>query len=109
MDTMLSVREGMRVVGSDGKKIGTVEDLKIGDPDAVMADGQVDPETDGIASEGIRSFAGLSGLSNHDAERLQRIGYVKVKRSGIFAGHAFLGSDELDRVEDDTLWVKSGG
>lgn len=109
MDTMLSVREGMRVVESDGSKFGTVEDLKIGDPDAVMADGQVDPETGGIADGEIRSFEEMSGLSHHEAERLQRIGYVKVKRGGILGRHAYLGADELDRVEDDVLWVKSSG
>ncbi|WP_150309108.1 DUF2171 domain-containing protein [Planctomonas psychrotolerans] len=109
MDTMLSVREGMRVVGSDGSKFGTVEDLKIGDPEAVTADGQVDPETDGIADDGIRSFEESSGLSHHEAERLQRIGYVKVKRGAIFGRHAYLGADELDRVEDDVLWIKSTG
>ncbi|MDQ0819576.1 hypothetical protein QFZ69_000455 [Arthrobacter sp. V1I7] len=33
---------------------------------------------------------------------------MKIDRSGLFAGHAYLASDELDRVEGDTLWLKEG-
>lgn len=107
MDAMLHVRDGMRVVGSDGKKVGTVEDFKMGDPDAIMADGQVDPETDGVASDGLRAFADETNLPHHSAERLLRLGYVKINRKGFLTGHAFLGADELDRVDGDTLWLKA--
>ena len=102
------VREGMHVVGADGKKIGKVEDLKMGDPDAVTADGQTDPEAGGLVFSIIDDFAQTSGLPRHIAERLLRVGYVKVNRSGLFAGHEYFAADDLDRVEDDTVWVKEG-
>jgi sporulation protein YlmC with PRC-barrel domain len=102
------VREGMHVVAPDGKKIGKVEDLKMGDPEAVTSDGQVNPETGGLVGTVIDDFAATSNLPHHTAERLLRIGYVKVDKSGLFAGHAYLASDELDRVEGDTLWIKEG-
>ena len=101
------VREGMHVVGPDGKKIGKVEDLKMGDPDAVTADGQTAPATGGLVYSVIDELAETSGLPRHTAERLLRLGYVKIDRSGLFAGHEYFASDELDRVEDDMLWVKS--
>jgi hypothetical protein len=107
MDTMQQVREGMLVVGPDGKKVGTVEDLKMGDPDAVTADGQTDPETDALSMGLIDRFVNQSTLPRYSAERLLRIGYVKIDRSGFLAGHTYLGSDELDRVEGDTLWLKA--
>ncbi|MHA7288730.1 hypothetical protein ACX80V_03640 [Arthrobacter sp. MDT3-24] len=106
MAVIEQVREGMHVVAPDGKKIGKVQDLKMGDPEAVTADGQTDPETGGIVGATIDDFAASSKLPRHTAERLLRIGYVKVSRSGLFAGHAFLASDELDRVEGGTLWLK---
>jgi hypothetical protein len=56
----------------------------------------------------IDEFAESSKLHHHTAERLLRIGYVKVHRSGLFTGNAYLASDELDRVEGDTLWLKEG-
>ncbi|MFJ6077050.1 hypothetical protein ACIQC0_01945 [Pseudarthrobacter sp. NPDC092419] len=108
MAVIEQVREGMHVVASDGSKVGKVEDLKMGDPEAVTAEGQTDPETGGLVNTGIASFAADSKLPHHTAERLLRIGYVKVDRAGLFAGHAYVASDELDRVEGDTLWLKEG-
>lgn len=108
MAVIEQVREGMHVVAPDGKRIGKVEDLKMGDPEAVTSDGQTDAETGGLVSAVIDHFAATSSLPRHTAERLLRIGYVKVDRSGLFAGHAYIASDELDRVEGDTLWLKEG-
>jgi sporulation protein YlmC with PRC-barrel domain len=106
MAVIEQVREGMHVVAPDGKKVGKVEDLKMGDPEAVTADGQVDPATGGLVGTVIEDFARTSRLPRHTAERLLRIGYVKIDKAGLFAGHAYLASDELDRVEGDTLWLK---
>jgi len=108
MAVIEQVFEGMHVVGPDGKKIGKVEDLKMGDPEAVTSDGQTDPETGGLAGGVIDDFARTSRLPRHEAERLLRIGFVKIDKAGLFAGHAYLASDELDRVEGDTLWLKEG-
>ncbi len=108
MAVIEQVREGMHVVAPDGKKIGKVEDLKMGDPEAVTSDGQTNPETGGLVGTVINEFAETSKLPRHTAERLLRIGYVKVHRSGLFTGNAYLASDELDRVEGDTLWLKEG-
>jgi hypothetical protein len=108
MAVIEQVREGMHVVGPDGKKIGKVEDLKMGDPEAVTADGQTDPETGGLAGNLVDDFAQISRLPRHEAERLLRLGYVKVDKAGLFGGHEYVASDELDRVEGDTLWLKEG-
>ncbi|MDQ0732379.1 hypothetical protein [Arthrobacter sp. B1I2] len=108
MAVIEQVREGMKVVASNGKKLGKVEALKMGDPEAVTAEGQTDPETGGLANTGIEAFASTSKLPHHVAERLLLTGYVKVDRSGLLAGHAYIASDQLDRVEGDTLWLKEG-
>jgi hypothetical protein len=108
MEVIEQVREGMHVVASDGKKVGKVKDLKMGDPEAVTAEGQTDPETGGLVTTGIDAFAETSKLPHHTAERLLRIGYIEVDRTGLFTGHAYFAADELDRVEDDTLWLKAG-
>lgn len=105
MTVIEQVREGMNVVASDGKKIGKVRALKMGDPEAVTSDGQTDPETGGLVNTVIDGFAASSNLPRHTAERLLRIGYVQVDKAGLLAGHAYYASDELDRVEGDTLWL----
>jgi hypothetical protein len=108
MNVIEQVREGMQVVGPDGKKIGKVEDLKMGDAEAVTAEGQTDPETGGLIGAFVDQFAETSKVPRHVAERLLRLGYVKIDKSGLFAGHEFVAADELDRVEGDTLWLKTG-
>lgn len=108
MAVIEQVREGMHVVASNGKKVGKVKDLKMGDPGAVTADGQTDPETGGLVDTGIAAFAATSKLPHHTAERLLRIGYVEVDKSGLLTGHTYFAADELDRVEDDKLWLKEG-
>lgn len=70
MAVIEQVREGMDVVAPDGKKIGKVQDLKMGDPEAVTADGQTDPETGGIVGTTIDDFAASSKLPRHTADWL---------------------------------------
>jgi hypothetical protein len=107
MSVIEQVREGMHVVGPGGEKIGKVKDLKMGDPESVTADGQTDPETGGLSGTLIEDFAAANKLPHHIAERLLRVGYVKVDRPGLFAGHEYVASDDLDRVEEGTLWLKA--
>lgn len=102
------VREGMHVVTPDGKKIGKVEDLKMGDPEALTSNDHAAHEMGGLFGTVIEGFAETARLPHHTAERLLRLGYVKIDRSGLFAGHEYFASDELDRVEDNTLWLKDG-
>jgi hypothetical protein len=108
MTVIEQVREGMHVVGPDGKKIGKVEDLKMGDPEAVTAEGQTGPEPEGLIDTFVDEFADISKLPRHTAERLLRLGYVKIDKSGLFGGHEYVAADDLDRVEGDTLWLKTG-
>ncbi|QHK20666.1 hypothetical protein GU243_14050 [Pseudarthrobacter psychrotolerans] len=46
----------------------------------VASDGETDPETGGLVNTVIVGFAATSKLPRHTAERLLRIGYVKVDR-----------------------------
>jgi hypothetical protein len=83
------VVEGMRVVDANGKEIGKVEHVKMGDPDAVTTRGQ---------DEGARP-----NLQPPFADRLLRIGYLKVDRKGLFARDVYVAASEIDQVEDDPV------
>jgi hypothetical protein len=83
------VFEGMRVVDSAGNEVGKVEFVKMGDPEAITIQGQ-EPDL-------------LPPLPRPLAERLLRVGYVKVDRRGIFAGDAYVPATDIDRVEGDTV------
>jgi hypothetical protein len=83
------VFEGMRVVDANGKEIGKVDFVKMGDPDAVTTRGQ---------DEGARP-----NVPPPFADRLLRIGYIKVDRKGLFARDVYAAASEIDRVEDDPV------
>jgi hypothetical protein len=85
------VFEGMRVVDSAGNEVGKVEFVKMGDPEAVSITGQ-DREL-------------MPDLPSPFATRLLRVGYVKVDRKGLFARDAYVAASEIDRVEDNTVYL----
>ena len=61
----------------------------MGDPDAVTTRGQ---------DEGTRP-----NVPPPFADRLLRIGYVKVDRKGLFARDVYAAASEIDRVENDPV------
>jgi hypothetical protein len=106
------VREGMRVVDRHGEKVGVVEEMKMGDPQAVTAEGQGNPHDALVVGVGVLSpVLGVraSGpraardVPAEQADRLLRFGYIKVKRGHLLGGHLFVASDDIDHVEDDTV------
>ena len=101
MDIMTEIREGMHVVDTDGKDVGKVRDFQAGDPEAVTVDGATD---DPLVMGGP---LGDTDLPRHEAERLIRLGWVKIHK-GLFTGDRFVSAEELDRVEDDKLLLRPG-
>jgi hypothetical protein len=84
------VHEGMRVLDADGDKVGTVELVKMGDPEAVTTKGQ---------DTGL----GEPRLPPPFADRLLRIGFLKVDRTGLFTRDVYVAATEIDRVDNDTV------
>jgi hypothetical protein len=84
------VHEGMRVVDADGDEVGTVELVKMGDPGAVTTEGQ---------------DTGLDEpyLPAPFADRLLRVGFLKVDRKGLFSRDVYVAATEIDRVDKDTV------
>lgn len=103
MDIMTQIREGMHVVDSDGKDLGKVRDFQAGDTEAVTA-GVPGLDESLVGSVGVLLDA---DVPQEEAERLSHSGWVKIHK-GLFTGDRFLPADELDRVEDDKLWLKPG-
>ena len=84
------VVEGMRVFDAAGKEVGKVEFVKLGDPEAVTTMGE---ETDN----------GEPRVAGELRERLLRLGFIKVDRKGFLKSDAYVGPDEVDRVQDGAV------
>ena len=95
---MKLVREGMRVVDAKGDDIGTVEEFKMGDPEAMTTRGNeshpgepVWPDDDEPkVPEPIRSD-------------LLRMGFVKIDTGDIFDRDLYVRADVVDAVSNDTV------
>jgi len=105
MDIMTQIREGMHVVDADGKDLGKVTEFQAGDPDAVTT-GEAMSAPDGsfVRSVGLLMDA---DIPQEEAERLSHSGWVRIHK-GLFTHDRFLPADQLDRIEDDRLWLRPG-
>lgn len=103
VDVMAQVRIGMRVLDSMGEEIGTIDDLKAGDPGAVTGEGQVMGGDGGLLGDIGRVFGGGPELHRQVAERLLRVGYIKIGREGFLAEDAYAAADRIQEVDNDTV------
>lgn len=101
MDVIEQVREGTDVVDASGDKVGEVRLVRMGDADAVTAEGQ---QTQPSLFERIITdlFADTPDMNHEQAERLVRVGYVQIDRP-LFESDAYVPSDRLARVDGNTL------
>jgi hypothetical protein len=86
------VVEGMRVFDASGQEVGTVEYVKLGDPEAITKTGE---ETDN----------GEPRVAGELRERLLRLGFIKVDRKGFLKSDGYVAADEIDRVQDGAVRV----
>lgn len=103
MNAIEQVREGMKVVSAAGETVGKVESFKMGDPEAITAEGQLVGERRGTIAEFMaNAFGAGPDISDEQAERLLRIGYIRIDGPGLRAD-SYRAADQLDRVEGDTV------
>jgi hypothetical protein len=108
-DRMGNVREGMRVVDSDGKDVGTVELVKMGDPEAVTLQGQTGEG--GTLGDMVRDTFGGSEphVPEQLAARLLRTGFVKVDGKGLLGRDLYAPADQVGEVAGDAVHLTVPG
>ncbi|HVX47691.1 MAG TPA: hypothetical protein VHC49_27630 [Mycobacteriales bacterium] len=123
------VREGMKVQDSAGAEVGSVDQVKLSDPEADTTAGQQPPENTGptavppIVPATPAAGAGSGGVpvaapigilatgNRHNepdvppslAERLLRTGYLKIDSKGLFTRDLYVGADHIERIDADTV------
>lgn len=97
------VTTGMRVVDADGEQVGTVDIVRLGDPNAVTVQA---PATDagGTLAEMVSSAAVEEPDVPADAAaRLLRRGYVKVDGDRPLDGAFYVEADQIADVGQDVV------
>ena len=107
MNGLAHVREGMGVVDGTGHHVGTVRAVKMGDPEAVTAEGQTVGEYHGLVGAVDNSLrdSGVDG-NPEMRERQLRLGYVAVDANGI-GGDFKVAGDAVDAVVDDIVHLNT--
>lgn len=100
------VHEGMKVVDADGEELGTVAEMKMGDAAAVTSAGQQGPRQDDLISTFARGIWDGSDVPEQAAERLIRLGYVRVDVK--MAPDRYAAADLIERVDGDVVHLNVG-
>ena len=100
------VREGMSVVDSLGEKVGKVESLMMGDPQAATEQGNELRDT-GFMGNVAEAFGAEREPDVPDAVRgqLLRTGYLKVDGGFLFGTDRYVQPDRIVAVRDDTVYL----
>ncbi len=98
------VHTGMRVIDAEGKDIGSVNDMRLGEPAAAG----IDPaEAPGALSPIDDLLIGWFG-DNHDIpetirHRMLHEGFLKIGQTGLFGSETFALASEIGGVAGDTV------
>jgi len=106
MKPIESVREGMDVFDFTGARIGTVTSVKMGDPEAVTAQGQQPPQSGGLVGALMSVVDGSPDLPEERKNRLLRLGFVKINGPGI-GNHRYESAEAVDRVTGEGVFLKA--
>lgn len=98
------VREGMEVVDSAGERVGTVRLVKMSDPGVATSEGQDAGDQRGLVKDMERVFGGGEpDVEPAVAERLMRLGYLKVDPKGLLRRDFYVAADEIATVDGEIV------
>lgn len=96
-----AVRQGMSVVDVAGERVGIVELVKAGDPEAATSQGQA---ADGLIAEVKQAFrGGEPRVPAELAPQLVRVGFVKVDGRGLLGRDVYVAAVQVKDVVDDVV------
>jgi Uncharacterized protein conserved in bacteria (DUF2171) len=104
------VREGMEVIDRDGKEIGKVEYIKMGDPQAATTAGS-EHEAGGLVGKIAQTvFSDETEPDVPEPKRAQlvRYGFLKVDGAGLFGADRYVRADRIANVSDDRVILSVG-
>lgn len=104
-DRLGEVREGMTVVDALGEELGTVAEVRLGDPGAVTDAGQqADAGGGDLLDTVARAVVGGPHLPEEEAARLRRTGYLRVDR--MLAKDLYAAAGDIHRVDGEMVRLR---
>lgn len=105
---LAQIREGMTVVDATGEEVGTVEYVKMGDPQAATTEGAVADRDNTLIEDAARAFGADAEPDVPEPFRseLLREGFVKVDGPGWFGADRYLRAVDISDVTMDTVRLR---
>ncbi len=97
------VHECMTVRDAEGHELGTVERVKMGDPQATTTEGSVAPQAGGIVADVFTAMFGDIDVPEPKRSQLLRYGFIRVDGSGLTDTDRFVRGDKVKQVQGDTV------
>jgi hypothetical protein len=100
------VSEGMRVVDRDGKGVGKVEYVEMGDPQAVTTEGNATKEAGGLIGAAARAFdpdVTEPKVPEPKRSQLMRTGFIKIDGPGILDKDRYASGEWVAGVSETTV------
>jgi hypothetical protein len=108
--SMERITEGMTVVDLAGEKVGKVEYVQFGDPEAVTTEGNdLERPGGGFIGEAAMSVFGDEREPDVDEPlrtQLLRYGFIKIDGPGFFAKDRYVRGDLIGNVSDEVVTLK---
>ncbi len=95
------VREGMTVRDAAGAGLGTVERVKMGDPEAITTDGNVAPQSGGFVADVLTAMFGDIDVPEPKRSQLLRYGFIRVDGAGLTDTDRFVRGDKIQQVQGE--------
>ena len=97
------VHQGMEVADAAGEKLGRVEYVQMGDPQAVTTQGE-DYQTPGVVRDVVRSIVGSEpDVPEPLHSRLLRSGFIKIDGPGFISNGRSVSAEQIRSISGDTV------
>jgi hypothetical protein len=97
-----NVREGMTVRDVTGQELGTVEYVKMGNPDAATAGGNTYQSND-LIEAAMAAFGTGSEVPEPERRQLLRYGFIRIDGPSLSDTDRFVRSDKIKEVSGETV------
>lgn len=98
------VQDGMVVFDVEGKRMGTVEYVKMGDPEALTTRGNEPSIVNGVMPMSDESDE--PQVPEPLRSDLVRVGFIKIDGENLFDTDRYFRADLVDRIEDGHVYMK---
>jgi hypothetical protein len=109
-NTLINVREGMKVYDRNNKHVGTVEFVRMGDEDVTQAGPETatpsaEPYINPLA-EALADVFSPEELPQPVRDRLLRYGFIRIEPGTLFGRDRYVAADQVAGVSDDRVLLK---